>query len=100
MRTPDTVNTLKQSLDPSIIKMFDLNSCYTPTQDIEIGKMLEANNITYFEEPCPYWKPDQTKIVTDSLNIDVTGGEQDCDLRIWKDMVKRKIVNIYQPDVM
>ena len=22
------------------------------------------------------------------------------DLRIWKDMVKRKIVNIFQPDVM
>ena len=80
--------------------MVDANSCYNPKQAIEIGKMLEDNNITHFEEPCPYWKPDQTKIVTDSLNIDVTGGEQDCDLRIWKDMVKRKIVNIFQPDVM
>ena len=33
-------------------------------------------------------------------SIDVTGGEQDCDLRIWNDMVKNKIVNIFQPDVM
>ena len=36
----------------------------------------------------------------DALLIDVTGGEQDCDLRIWRDMVDRKIVNIFQPDVM
>ena len=34
------------------------------------------------------------------LSIDVTGGEQDCDIRIWRDMVERKIVNIFQPDVM
>ena len=51
-------------------------------------------------EPCPYWEPDQTKEVTDALSIDVTGGEQDCDIRIWKDMVNRKIVNIFKPDVM
>ena len=99
-RTKDIVQTINKSLDKSVIKMVDANSCYNPSQAIEIGKILEDNNVTHFEEPCPYWKPEQTKIVTDSLNIDVTGGEQDCDLRIWKDMVKRKIVNIFQPDVM
>ena len=36
----------------------------------------------------------------EALEIDVTGGEQDCDFRIWKDMIDRKIVNIFQPDVM
>ena len=80
--------------------MVDANSCYSSVQAIEIGKLLEDNDVTHFEEPCPYWKPEETKKVTDSLKIDVTGGEQDCDLRIWKDMVKRKIVNIFQPDVM
>ena len=99
-RTEDIVKTINKSLDKSIIKMVDANSCYNPIQAVEIGKLLEDNNISHFEEPCPYWKPDQTKIVTDALGIDVTGGEQDCDLRIWKDMVNRKIVNIFQPDVM
>ncbi len=99
-RTQDIVKTINKSLDKNIIKMVDANSCYSANQAIEIGKFLEDNNVTHFEEPCPYWKPEQTKLVTDALNIDVTGGEQDCDLRIWKDMVKRKIVNIFQPDVM
>ena len=99
-RTESIVKTINRSLDKNVTKMVDANSCYNPEQAIEIGKLLEDNNITHFEEPCPYWKPEQTKIVTDTLTIDVTGGEQDCDLRIWKDMVKRKIVNIFQPDVM
>ena len=99
-RTEEIVKTINYSLDKSITKMVDANSCYSPAQAIEVGKLLEDNNVVHFEEPCPYWKPDQTKLVTDALKIDVTGGEQDCDLRIWKDMVKRKIVNIFQPDVM
>jgi len=78
----------------------DANSCYSADQAIEIGKLLEDNDVSHFEEPCPYWEPEQTKKVTDALSIDVTGGEQDCDLRIWRDMVDRKIVNIFQPDVM
>ena len=99
-RTEDIVKTINKSLDSSVIKLVDANSCYSATQAIEIGKLLEDNNVTHFEEPCPYWEPEQTKEVTDALTIDVTGGEQDCDIRIWKDMVERKIVNIYQPDVM
>ncbi len=99
-RTEEIVKKIYNSLDKNIIKMVDANSCYNPSQAIEIGKLLIDNGVTHFEEPCPYWKPEQTKIVTDSLKIDVTGGEQDCDLRIWRDMVKKNIVNIYQPDVM
>ena len=99
-RTETIVKTINSSLEKNITKMVDANSCYNSKQAIEVGKLLEDNNITHFEEPCPYWKPEQTKIVTDTLNIDVTGGEQDCDLRIWRDMVDKKIVNIFQPDVM
>ena len=99
-RTEDIVLTINKSLDKSIIKLVDANSCYSADQAIEIGKLLEDNDVSHFEEPCPYWEPEQTKKVTDALLIDVTGGEQDCDLRIWRDMVDRKIVNIFQPDVM
>ncbi len=99
-RTQDIVQTINKSLDKAVKKLVDANSCYSSDQAIEIGKLLEDNNVSHFEEPCPYWEPEQTKIVTDALSIDVTGGEQDCDLRIWKDMVDRKIVNIFQPDVM
>jgi len=31
--------------------------------------------------------------------LDVTGGEQDCDLTIWKRMIDMRAVNVVQPDV-
>ena len=39
-----------------------------------MSEILEQNGITHYEEPCPYWEFDQTKEVTDTLAIDVTGG--------------------------
>ena len=99
-RTEDIVKTINKLLDSSVKKLVDANSCFSSAQAIEVGKLLEDNNVIHFEEPCPYWEPEQTKEVTNALSIDVSGGEQDCDIRIWRDMVERKIVNIFQPDVM
>ena len=61
--------------------------------------MLQDNGISHFEEPCPYWEIEQTKRVTDALDIDVTGGEQDCELPTWRHMIERRAVDIIQPDV-
>jgi len=38
--------------------------------------------------------------VTDALEIDVTGGEQDCDLPTWQRMIDMRAVDIVQPDIM
>jgi len=99
-RSEEIINVINKNLNPKTIKMVDANSCFGPARAIEIGHILEDNGVTHFEEPCPYWEPDQTLEVTNALKIDVTGGEQDCEFRIWKDMINRKIVNIIQPDVM
>ncbi len=37
--------------------------------------------------------------MTDALAIDVTGGEQDCDLPTWRRMIEMRAVDILQPDV-
>jgi len=36
-----------------------------------------GGSISHYEEPCPYWKLAETKLVTDALDLDVAGGEQD-----------------------
>jgi L-alanine-DL-glutamate epimerase-like enolase superfamily enzyme len=99
-RSEEIIKVINKNLDLNTSKLVDANSCFKPSRAIELGHMLEDNGVTHYEEPCPYWEPSQTLEVTNALNIDVTGGEQDCDLRIWQDMIERKIVNIVQPDVM
>ena len=98
-RTESIVPAIRQALGPDVALLVDANSCYSPDKAIEVGSMLQDNGISHFEEPCPYWEYKQTKQVTDALQIDVTGGEQDCELQNWQYMIDLKAVNIIQPDI-
>ena len=97
-RTEEIIPTLRRAL-PEADLLIDANSCYAPPRAIEVGRMLEDHGFCHFEEPCPYWHLEQTKEVADALAIDVTGGEQDCDLAIWRQMVAMRAVDIVQPDI-
>ncbi|MGB3278559.1 MAG: mandelate racemase/muconate lactonizing enzyme family protein [Pseudorhodobacter sp.] len=99
-RTEAVIPTVARALGDGIAKLVDGNSGFSPKRAIEVGHMLEANGISHFEEPTPYWELEQTREVTEALNIDVTGGEQDWDLATWKRMIDMKAVDIVQPDVM
>jgi L-alanine-DL-glutamate epimerase-like enolase superfamily enzyme len=98
-RTESIVPGLRKALGDDIRLLVDANSCYSPEKAIKIGRMLEENNICHFEEPCPYWELDATAAVTRALDIDVTGGEQDWDLTIWRRMIDMRAVDVVQPDV-
>ncbi|MBG1233571.1 mandelate racemase/muconate lactonizing enzyme family protein [Aestuariivirga litoralis] len=99
-RTEKVVPYVAKALGDGIDKLVDANSCYSPNKAIEVGRMLEANGIGHYEEPCPYWEFEQTKQVADALDIDVTGGEQDCEFSAWKTMIGMRAVDIVQPDIM
>lgn len=98
-RTEAIVPTIRETLGGDVTLLVDANSCYSPGKAIEIGKLLQDNGISHFEEPCPYWEFEQTKQVTQALDIDVTGGEQDCMMANWKAMIDDHVVDIVQPDI-
>ena len=98
-RSEEIVKTVRQSLGEEVDLLVDGNSCYRPETAIELGQVLQQYGIGHFEEPCPYWEYEWTKQVTDALSLDVTGGEQDNNLALWKYMIDNSTVDIYQPDV-
>ena len=99
-RTEEVIPVVSNTLGDKVDKLVDGNSGFTTQRAIDVGHVLEANGIGHFEEPCPYWELDQTKEVTDALSLDVTGGEQDWDLRLWREMINKHVVDIVQPDIM
>ncbi len=99
-RTEEVVPVVSRALGSGISKLVDGNSGFSPKRAIEVGHLLEAEGIEHFEEPCKYWELEETKAVTDSLALDVTGGEQDWDLTAWQRMIDMRAVDIVQPDVM
>ncbi|WP_020593113.1 mandelate racemase/muconate lactonizing enzyme family protein [Kiloniella laminariae] len=98
-RTEAIIPTIRKGLGDDVTLLVDANSSYSPPRAIEVGKLLQEHGINHFEEPCPYWELEWTKQVTDSLDIDVSGGEQDNYLPIWQKITRGKIVDIAQPDI-
>lgn len=98
-RTEEIIPLMARALGPDVDLLADANSCYSPPRAIEVGRIMEANGLVHFEEPCPYWELEQTQAVTQALDIDVTGGEQDWDLTIWRRMIQMRAVDIVQPDI-
>jgi L-alanine-DL-glutamate epimerase-like enolase superfamily enzyme len=99
-RTEAVVPTVSRALGDGVAKLVDGNSGFSVKRAIEVGALLEAEGIGHFEEPVPYWDLNATREVTESLDIDVTGGEQDWDLATWDRMIAMRAVDIVQPDVM
>ncbi|WP_288971600.1 mandelate racemase/muconate lactonizing enzyme family protein [uncultured Mesorhizobium sp.] len=99
-RTEDIIPTIRKALGDKAALLVDANSGFSPRRAIEVGALLKDNGIEHFEEPCLYWELEQTKEVTDALDIAVTGGEQDCEIQTWRRMIEMRAVDIVQPDIL
>ena len=98
-RTEEIVRTMREALGDDAILLVDANSAYSADKAIEVGHMLADYGVSHYEEPCPYWELDWTRRVTEALDIDVTGGEQDNNMIVWRQMIDRRAVDVIQPDI-
>jgi L-alanine-DL-glutamate epimerase-like enolase superfamily enzyme len=99
-RTEAIVPTIREALGEGATLLVDANSAFSPSRAIEVGRLLQDQGVVHFEEPCLYWEFEQTKEVADALAIDVTGGEQDCEIATFRRMIQMRAVDIVQPDIL
>ena len=99
-RTEEIIPSIRRALGDDVDLLADANSCYSPARAIEVGRLMEAHGMVHYEEPCPYWELEQTRQVTEALDMDVAGGEQDCEFSVWKQIIRDRTVDIVQPDVL
>jgi L-alanine-DL-glutamate epimerase-like enolase superfamily enzyme len=98
-RTEALVPAVRRAIGEQAALLVDGNSCYTAHKAIEVGRMLEANGVCHFEEPCPYWELEWTAETAAALDVPVAGGEQDYDLSQWRRIINMHAVDIVQPDI-
>ena len=98
-RTENLVRLVRKSFGDSIDILADANGSYDARKGIEVGKLLEAHNGYFFEEPCPFEQFEETKQVADALKMPVAGGEQDFSASKFKWMIENRGVDVVQPDL-
>jgi L-alanine-DL-glutamate epimerase-like enolase superfamily enzyme len=76
----------------------DSNGYYNANEAIRVGRILEAYNYLYFEEPVLYWHFEEIKKVADALTIPVANGEQDQTYYNFRWLIANDGLEIVQPD--
>lgn len=98
-RTETLIPLVRKTFGDAIDIHADSNSSYDPPQAIKVGRMLEEIKAVYFEEPCPFDHLEDTKVVADTLNLPVAGGEQEYSDWRFRWMIANRGVDIVQPDL-
>ncbi|WP_334193716.1 mandelate racemase/muconate lactonizing enzyme family protein, partial [Pararhodobacter sp.] len=80
--------------------LVDANSGFSVPRAIAVGRMLEDNGVSHYEEPVPWWDLDATAAVAEALDIDVAGGEQEVEVTTFARMIRDRAVDLVQPDIL
>jgi len=98
-RSERLIPLVRETFGPSMTLYADANSSYDPPHAIAIGRLMEAHDYAFFEEPCRFDHHEDTKQVTDALRMPVAGGEQEFSDYGFRYMIKNRVVDIVQPDL-
>jgi L-alanine-DL-glutamate epimerase-like enolase superfamily enzyme len=98
-RSERLIPLVRKTFGPEMTLYADSNSSYDPRKAIEIGRLMEAENYGFFEEPCRFDHFEETKEVADALRIPVAGGEQEYSEYNFRWMIRHRAVDIVQPDL-
>lgn len=78
----------------------DANGSYMVEQAISTGKMLQENQVAFFEEPCPFDHYEETKIIAEALEIPLAGGEEESSTRQFMWLMDKNVLSVVQPDLL
>ena len=77
----------------------DSNGSYDVNEAIRIGKIMEAHRYDFYEEPVPFDWYEETKTVTQSLDVPIAGGEQEPSMHNFRWLIHHRALDIVQPDI-
>ncbi len=99
-RTEHLIPLARKTFGDGMAIYVDANGSYDAAHAIEVGALLADYGVAFLEEPCPWQNYWETKRVADALALPVAGGEQDSSLSLFAWMIRDRVVDLVQPDVM
>jgi D-arabinonate dehydratase/D-galactarolactone cycloisomerase len=93
------IKGIRDSIGYKVEVMVDANSAYSTQEAIRMGRQLERYEIKWFEEPVPPDNLDGYVEVSRSLDVPVAAGESHFGKYAFLDLLKRRAVDIIQPNV-
>lgn len=98
-RTDALIPLARRRLGDDITLYADSNGSYDVAEAIRVGRLLEAHDVAFFEEPVPFDRFEDTRSVADTLAIPIAGGEQDASAYNLRWSLAHGALQIVQPDL-
>lgn len=93
-----TVREIRRAIGDNIQLMVDANHAYNASDAIRISRNIEEYNIAWFEEPVPPEDIEGYMEVKSKTNIPVSGGEAEFCRYGFNNLLRKRAVDIVQPD--
>ena len=94
------VHALREAIGPEMGLAVDANCAWDAATAIWVGKQMESANLAWYEEPLPPADLDGYEEVRRSVAIPISGGEGLGGLHPFREMIRRRAVDIIQPDII
>jgi L-alanine-DL-glutamate epimerase-like enolase superfamily enzyme len=98
-RTEALIPMVREAFGKDMTLYADSNSSYDAKEAIRIGRIMEAHDYAFYEEPCQFDHLHETKAVADALTIPVAAGEQEFSEDRFRWTIANRGVDIVQPDL-
>jgi len=98
-RSEKLIPMVRVKFGDEMVCLADSNGSYGVEEGIKFGQLLNEYKFAFFEEPVPFDWYEETKAVTDAVDIPVAGGEQEASMHAFRWLIANDGVDIVQPDV-
>src|SRR3954469_24999675 len=89
---------VREAIGPDVALMVDANHAYDAVAAIRLGRMIEAQDIGWFEEPVPPEDLAGYREVKSALSIPIAGGECEFTRFGFREVLVSRARDIIQPD--
>lgn len=94
------VAAVRAAVGPTVDLMIEGHCRFAVGQAVKIGHRLEPFNITWFEEPCPANRIEDTITVARRVPVPVSSGESLTTKEAFATLVAPGEIAVYQPEIM
>jgi L-alanine-DL-glutamate epimerase-like enolase superfamily enzyme len=98
-RSEKLIPMVRKEFGDQMVCYADSNGSYDVAEGIKFGKLLEEYRYAFYEEPVPFDWYEETKAVTDAVNIPVAGGEQEASMHAFRWLIANDGLDIVQADL-
>ncbi len=99
-RDAERVRAVRKLIGSNVRLMVDANQAWSPPQAIAFARLVEDQDIFWFEEPVAKDDLDGYCQVAANTNIPIATGEREYSLGVFRDFLVRKGAAIIQPDAL